>query len=541
MARLDGEANSTCEWCGTSPGSKTTTSPRSPGSSRPTPPRVGPSASPFPRHPRHRVLARLGQVAAVVTDGGDMSVTTTWSSTPRSDSSAATDGDLDRIVDDNRTAGDHGCPPGERHRRRPATRRTGGLRGGDPPRQELIGSDRPVCTRLHHRSAFEGEPRAPGCCASTPRRVRTRAGLRRAGPVARGGRRGRWAGGDTRPARARPVRRRRARGPHPGRTPSSTPRPGSARPPATTPAGPARRRARRCAPSPSPTRSAARADTRRWPPGARTPRCPAQSLGPVQRRQAPSDEEVVPSGPVLVEEQHRRSRRTDPGPQTRRLDLHQRHEAVDLGLVHQELGQDPTQTKRVLAQRRARPVVARGGRVPLVEHEIEHLEHRRQAGVAVGSPRVPRTGHWPPTACAWPERSAGPRWTPARGMRAAISSVVRPPRSRSVSATRRLGGQDGVTRDEDEPQQVVAEIVVGLVEIDVPSPDDLRPHLGLADELVLFALEHRPAPQQVDGASLADGHEPRPGVVGDARRGPRLQRRGQASWARSSPTPTSPT
>ena len=64
---------------------------------------------------------------------------------------------------------------------------------------------------------------------------------------------------------------------------------------------------------------------------------------------------------ILVEEQDRLSRGTDPGPDPRRLDLHEGHEAVDLGLVGKELGQDPAHPQGVLAQGRSHPVVAGGG------------------------------------------------------------------------------------------------------------------------------------------------------------------------------------
>src|SRR5438552_2418405 len=61
------------------------------------------------------------------------------------------------------------------------------------------------------------------------------------------------------------------------------------------------------------------------------------------------------------------------------MDLQQGYEAVDLGLRGNELGQNPAQPQRVLAQRRAHPLVAGGRGVALVEDEIDDLEHGRQA------------------------------------------------------------------------------------------------------------------------------------------------------------------
>src|SRR5207253_2498726 len=49
-----------------------------------------------------------------------------------------------------------------------------------------------------------------------------------------------------------------------------------------------------------------------------------------------------------------------------------------------ELRQDPAEAQGVLAQRRSHPVVAGGRRVALVEHEVDHLEHRGEAGGEIG-------------------------------------------------------------------------------------------------------------------------------------------------------------
>ena len=106
------------------------------------------------------------------------------------------------------------------------------------------------------------------------------------------------------------------------------------------------------------------------------------------------------------------------------------------GSSRRQLGEDAAEPQRVLAQRRAHPVVAGGRRVALVEDQVDDLEHRRRAARRSSSPRGTSNG-----TCA----SASVRL--ARTMRCAIvgsgtrnaraiSSVVRPPSSRSVSATR---------------------------------------------------------------------------------------------------------
>src|SRR5436309_3032345 len=60
-------------------------------------------------------------------------------------------------------------------------------------------------------------------------------------------------------------------------------------------------------------------------------------------------------------------------------------QAVDLRLLRSELGQDTAETERVLAERGAHPLITGGRRVALVEHEVDHLEHRRQSGLELVS------------------------------------------------------------------------------------------------------------------------------------------------------------
>src|SRR2546422_10470772 len=98
-------------------------------------------------------------------------------------------------------------------------------------------------------------------------------------------------------------------------------------------------------------------------------------LGALERREAATHEELVPARPILVEQQNRLTRRTDPCLEPRRLNLHERDEAVDLRVLWRQLGQDAAEPERILAQRGAHPVVAGGRRVALVEHE--RSEERR--------------------------------------------------------------------------------------------------------------------------------------------------------------------
>ena len=77
-----------------------------------------------------------------------------------------------------------------------------------------------------------------------------------------------------------------------------------------------------------------------------------------------------------------------------------------------------------------------------------------------------------------------------------------------------------MTCGEDEAEQVVSDVVVDrTIEI----------HLLLcfhpAAELFVLALEPLAAPEVIDRAALADGHEPRTGIVRDPGGGPLLQSR----------------
>ena len=99
-------------------------------------------------------------------------------------------------------------------------------------------------------------------------------------------------------------------------------------------------------------------------------------------------------------------------------------------------GEDAAEPQRLLEQLRPHPVVAGGGGVALVEDQVDHLEHRARAARAARRARAPRTARAPRSACAWRARSAARRSPPGTRYARAISCVVSPPSSRSVSATR---------------------------------------------------------------------------------------------------------
>jgi hypothetical protein len=82
-----------------------------------------------------------------------------------------------------------------------------------------------------------------------------------------------------------------------------------------------------------------------------------------------------------------------------------------------------------------------------------------------------------------------------------------------------LGLQHGMAGDEDEPQQVVADVV-----IDVRLLERLRVRFHVAPYFLEFLLVPGAAPDQVDGPVLGRRHQPGAGPVRDTPDGPLFQR-----------------
>ena len=188
------------------------------------------------------------------------------------------------------------------------------------------------------------------------------------------------------------------------------------------------------------------------------------------------------------------------------------------------VGQHAAQAQRVLAQRRPHPVVAGGRRVALVEDQVDDLEHRRQARRAARRRAAPRTA--PASASVRLARTIRCA-TVASGTRnaRAISGVVSPPSSRSVSATRASVESTGwqqvkISRSRSSP------IVVGA-----RRRGAARPAIEEADLRVLALQALRPA-DEVDRAVLGGGHQPGARVVRDARLAATARARRRARPAR---------
>ena len=101
----------------------------------------------------------------------------------------------------------------------------------------------------------------------------------------------------------------------------------------------------------------------------------------------------------------------------------------------------------------------------------------------------------------------------------AISGVVRPPSSRSVSAIRASVESTGWQQVNTSRSRSSATSSASSAGASVRERD-----LELAHQLLLLALERAAAPQHVDRAVLRGGHEPGARVVRDARLRPALER-----------------
>ena len=191
----------------------------------------------------------------------------------------------------------------------------------------------------------------------------------------------------------------------------------------------------------------------------------AQRRGAVERGQAAANQELIPQRAVLVEQQNRFACGPDARARTRGLDLHQGDEAVHFRLARGEPGEDSTQTYGVVAEAWPHPIVTGRRGIAFVENEIEDAEHRRHS---FGELRPARDleGN-----LLLRERPLGAddalrdrRFRNEERSRDLVGcqAAKQPQRQRDL----RFARQDGMTRDEHEPEQVIAHVVVeGRVEI----------------------------------------------------------------------------
>ena len=112
-----------------------------------------------------------------------------------------------------------------------------------------------------------------------------------------------------------------------------------------------------------------------------------KALGTRKCRESSADEQLIPQSPILLQQENRLSRWAYPCRRPGGLQLHQRDQAVDLGRRRVDLGQNPAQAQRVLAQRWTHPIPSGGRRVAFIEDEIDYFQYRRQPRCAFRGPR----------------------------------------------------------------------------------------------------------------------------------------------------------
>ena len=108
--------------------------------------------------------------------------------------------------------------------------------------------------------------------------------------------------------------------------------------------------------------------------------------------EASTNQHLIPERAILIEKQDGRAVRADARTRPRRLNLHQRDEAMHFRFVRHQAREDAPQTQRVFAERRPHPVVTRCRRVALVEDQVNHFEHGRQSVRRARHRLAPRRG-----------------------------------------------------------------------------------------------------------------------------------------------------
>ena len=188
-------------------------------------------------------------------------------------------------------------------------------------------------------------------------------------------------------------------------------------------------------------------------------RCRVQRLRPGKRGKATADEELVPARPVLIEQQHGLARRPGARPEPRHLDLHERDEPVHFGLFARELGEDAAETQRLLAELGPHPVVAGRRCVALIEDEVDDRQHRGETRFELRSAR-----HFERHALI-AQRPLGTNdalLDGRLGKEEGPGDLFGGQAAEQAQRQRRLrlGRQDRVAGDENETEQIVAELVV---------------------------------------------------------------------------------
>jgi len=246
--------------------------------------------------------------------------------------------------------------------------------------------------------------------------------------------------------------------------------------------------------------------------GAELPR----RQGPLHQRPTLRDLPLIPARAVLVLQQHELARGGGPRHAPRLVEQHQGQQADHLRL-RQQRHQQTAQADRLAREVGPRQRLPRGGRVPLVEHQVDHLEHGlqpfRQLGLGrhpVGDARVADLG----LGAHDPLRHGG--GGEEEGARHLVGGE--PADLAQGQGHAGVGGQGGVAAGEDQPELVVLHVPL------VPLGGVLRGGVDLLRVVLRQPLEPGAATQGVDRLEAAGRDQPRPGGGRNPLLRPLLQR-----------------
>jgi hypothetical protein len=219
----------------------------------------------------------------------------------------------------------------------------------------------------------------------------------------------------------------------------------------------------------------------------------------------------------LIEEEDWFAGRADAGSGAGGLDLHEGDQAVDFGFLRGEFGEDAAEAEGVFAEGGADEVVAGGGAVAFVEDEVDDFEDRGEAGGEPGAAR-----HFEGDVF-FGEGAFGADDALSYGGFGGEEGAGDLSGGEAAEETEGeggagLGGEDGVTGDEDEAEEVVSDgIVEGGVEVRHGLFACGQVTCQVACQVCVFTLGDGVAAEEIDGAAFGGCCEPCCGIIGNAR------------------------
>ena len=231
------------------------------------------------------------------------------------------------------------------------------------------------------------------------------------------------------------------------------------------------------------------------------------------------DEPFVPAAAILVLEQHQVARFIHTRRQPRRLKRHQRHQRVHARRRDRGSRDQPSESQRLKAEILADQIGAGLCGIALVEHEIDHFEHRVEARRQL---RARRHVERQALIANLPLRPHQPLGNRALVGEKGAGDFADTEAADRFEAERHAGiaGQRRMTAHENHPEFVVSKL---LLDVRFARDDGARPR-QFGDDPVGLAAEDLVAANDVDGDIVRDAKEPAGRVFRDAVIRPGLQR-----------------